>query len=72
MRCAKCGFEKPAGMKFCGKCRAALGLVCPACSFENPFGFDFCGQCAAALNGDAAISKGKIAAAKPAARLYAS
>jgi class 3 adenylate cyclase len=50
MRCPKCEFENPAGMKFCGKCRTALGLTCPNCSFENPPGFDFCGQCAAALN----------------------
>jgi hypothetical protein len=64
MRCSKCEFENPAGMKFCGKCRTALGLTCPSCSFENPPGFDFCGQCAAALHGDAGITKGKAAAAK--------
>jgi class 3 adenylate cyclase len=52
-------------MKFCGKCRTALGLTCPNCSFENPPGFDFCGQCAAALHGDAAIANGKPPAAKP-------
>ena len=51
-------------MKFCGKCRTALGLTCPNCSFENPPGFDFCGQCAAALHGDTGITKGKAAAAK--------
>jgi len=67
MRCSKCEFENPAGMKFCGKCRTALGLHCPNCSFENPPGFDFCGQCAAALNGDAGISKAKAVAAKLAA-----
>src|SRR6202049_4594339 len=50
MRCTNCAFENPAGMKFCGKCRTALGLSCPNCSFANPPGFDFCGQCAAALN----------------------
>src|SRR5579863_9111700 len=49
MRCAKCEFENPAGMKFCGKCRTPLALTCPNCSFENPPGFDFCGQCAASL-----------------------
>jgi class 3 adenylate cyclase/predicted ATPase len=67
MRCSKCEFENPAGMKFCGKCRTALGLTCPNCSFENPLGFDFCGQCAAALRADAGITKGKAAAAKLAA-----
>ena len=50
MRCRKCEFDNPPGMKFCGKCRASLGLICPDCAFENPPGFDFCGQCAAALN----------------------
>jgi len=67
MRCSKCGFENPAGMKFCGKCRTALGLTCPNCSFENPPGFDFCGQCTAPLHGTAGITKGDAAAAKPAA-----
>ncbi|HXR23945.1 MAG TPA: adenylate/guanylate cyclase domain-containing protein [Candidatus Binataceae bacterium] len=67
MRCSKCEFENPAGMKFCGKCRTALGLTCPNCSFDNPPGFDFCGQCAAALHGNAGITKGEAAASKPAA-----
>jgi hypothetical protein len=66
MRCPKCEFENPAGMKFCGKCRTALGLTCPNCSFDNPPGFDFCGQCAAALHGNAGITKGEAAASKPA------
>src|SRR6266851_2461646 len=49
MRCSKCGFENPEGMKFCGQCTNALALVCPKCRFENPPGFRFCGQCSAAL-----------------------
>jgi len=49
MRCSKCGFENPDGMKFCGQCTAPLALVCPKCHFENPPGFKFCGQCTAAL-----------------------
>ena len=49
MRCSKCGFENPAGMKFCGQCTAALALVCPKCHCENPPGFKFCGQCTTAL-----------------------
>src|SRR6266849_1836430 len=69
MRCTNCAFENPAGMKFCGKCRTALGLTCPHCSFDNPPGFDFCGQCAAALHGDAAIAKGKPPAATFTARV---
>ncbi len=68
MRCPKCEFENPAGMKFCGKCRTALGVTCPNCSFENPPGFDFCGQCAAALQEDIRIESAKLSApAKPAA-----
>jgi hypothetical protein len=69
MRCSKCEFENPAGMKFCGKCGTALGLTCPDCSFENPPAFHFCGQCAAALTGAAAITKDKEAAKKPASKV---
>jgi Double zinc ribbon len=65
MRCAKCEFESPAGMKFCGKCTTALRTTCPNCSFENPTGFDFCGQCAAALHRGTEDTNGKSAGAKP-------
>src|SRR6201993_2921029 len=54
MRCAKCGFDNPEGMKFCGQCTTGLALICPKCRFDNPPGFKFCGQCAAPL--DAAAS----------------
>jgi class 3 adenylate cyclase/predicted ATPase len=50
MRCSKCGFENPDGMKFCGQCTAPLALVCPKCRFENPPGFKFCGQCTTPLS----------------------
>jgi class 3 adenylate cyclase len=49
MLCAKCGFENPPSMKYCGQCSALLALVCPRCHSENPPGFKFCGQCAVAL-----------------------
>jgi class 3 adenylate cyclase len=49
MRCSKCGFDNPDGMKFCGQCTAALALVCPNCRFENPPGFKFRGQCTTPL-----------------------
>src|SRR5215470_4855913 len=49
MRCWKCGFENPGGMKFCGQCTAALALICPRCRSENPPQFKFCGQCATPL-----------------------
>ena len=43
MSCPGCGFENPAGMKFCGECGQALNVasVCPGCGFENPPGFKF-------------------------------
>src|SRR5215467_13882318 len=49
MRCSKCGFDNPGGMRFCGQCASPLALVCPNCHFENPPGFKFCGQCTTAL-----------------------
>jgi class 3 adenylate cyclase len=54
MRCSKCGFDNPGGMKFCGQCTTPLALVCPNCHFENPPGFRFCGQCTTALGSDSA------------------
>src|SRR5215469_10000344 len=53
MRCAKCGFENPEGMKYCGQCTNALALICTRCHFENPPGFKFCGQCTAPLGATA-------------------
>lgn len=50
MRCSKCGFENPGGMKFCGQCTNPLALICPKCNFANPLGFKFCGQCSAPLS----------------------
>src|SRR6202166_680635 len=50
MRCSKCAFENPEGMKFCGQCTNPLALICPKCRFENPPGFKFCGQCTAPLS----------------------
>ncbi|WP_455365748.1 adenylate/guanylate cyclase domain-containing protein [Kaarinaea lacus] len=50
MQCTKCGFENPAGMKFCGQCAAALVPVCLHCKFENPPGFKFCGHCGKPLS----------------------
>jgi class 3 adenylate cyclase/tetratricopeptide (TPR) repeat protein len=49
MRCSKCGFENPGGMRFCGQCAAALALICPGCGSENPPEFKFCGQCTTPL-----------------------
>jgi class 3 adenylate cyclase/tetratricopeptide (TPR) repeat protein len=49
MRCPSCGFDNPAGMKFCGQCATPLTAPCPTCGFANPPGFAFCGQCATPL-----------------------
>jgi hypothetical protein len=54
MRCSKCGFDNPGGMKFCGQCTTLLALVCPNCHFGNPPGFKFCGHCTTALGSDSA------------------
>jgi class 3 adenylate cyclase/tetratricopeptide (TPR) repeat protein len=47
MHCLSCGFENPAGMKFCGECGAPLTGRCPQCGFANPPQFKFCGGCGA-------------------------
>lgn len=49
MECHACGFDNPAGMRFCGACGTALGARCPSCGTENPSGFKFCGKCGTAL-----------------------
>ncbi|HEX3553745.1 MAG TPA: adenylate/guanylate cyclase domain-containing protein [Thermoanaerobaculia bacterium] len=49
MKCSKCQFENPAGMKFCGECGAKLAALCPQCGTENPPGFKFCGECGSPL-----------------------
>jgi hypothetical protein len=65
MRCSKCGFENPVGMRFCGHCIELLALVCPRCRFHNPPGFKFCGQCAAALSVETGAPTSRTSAAKP-------
>jgi class 3 adenylate cyclase/tetratricopeptide (TPR) repeat protein len=49
MKCRKCQFENPAGMKFCGECGTELTLTCPGCSASNPPQFKFCGECGHSL-----------------------
>lgn len=49
-RCQRCGFDNPAGMKFCGQCATPLAPTCPQCQFVNPAGFRYCGQCGTALD----------------------
>jgi len=45
MKCPKCQFENPGGLKFCGKCGAKLEKICPHCNSSNPPQFKFCGEC---------------------------
>jgi predicted ATPase/class 3 adenylate cyclase len=45
MKCPKCQFPNPEGMKFCGECGAKLEKICPECNFSNPPNFKFCGEC---------------------------
>ena len=47
--CARCGFESPDGLSYCGCCGAPLDVVCPACGTRNPPRFRFCGGCGVAL-----------------------
>ncbi len=58
MDCVACGFENPAGMRFCGGCGDSLPAGCPQCGSQNPVGFGFCGHCGSSLAGNdpAAIS----------------
>src|SRR5215467_2820583 len=48
-RCSQCGFESPSGMRFCGRCGAALAAHCPHCGAEAPPDFRFCGHCGKSL-----------------------
>jgi len=45
MKCQKCHFDNPGGMKFCGECGTKLDALCPKCDFANPTNFKFCGEC---------------------------
>jgi class 3 adenylate cyclase/tetratricopeptide (TPR) repeat protein len=45
MKCPKCQFENPEGLKFCGECGTKLERVCPKCNSLNPPQFKFCGEC---------------------------
>lgn len=52
MLCAKCEFENPQDMKFCGSCGHSLLNACSKCAFENPAGFMYCGRCGSTLTDD--------------------
>ncbi|MGY2487947.1 adenylate/guanylate cyclase domain-containing protein [Cupriavidus sp. CP313] len=56
MRCARCGFENPAGAKFCEECGAKQVRVCPACGQEAAASAKFCSECGTPLGAPAASS----------------
>jgi class 3 adenylate cyclase/tetratricopeptide (TPR) repeat protein len=45
MKCPKCQFDNPEGMKFCVECGEKLEIICPKCGFSNSPIFKFCGEC---------------------------
>ena len=45
MKCPKCQFENPDGIKFCGECGSKLEKICLNCNSSNPPHFKFCGGC---------------------------
>jgi class 3 adenylate cyclase/tetratricopeptide (TPR) repeat protein len=45
MKCPKCQFDNPEGVKFCGECGIKLERICPKCGSSNPPQFKFCGEC---------------------------
>jgi hypothetical protein len=50
MKCPKCQFENPDGIKFCGDCGIKLEVLCPHCNYSNPPQFKFCGECGQKLS----------------------
>jgi hypothetical protein len=50
MKCPKCHFENPDGVKFCGGCGSKLEKPCPRCGHANPAQFKFCGECGHSLD----------------------
>jgi len=45
MRCPKCQFENPEGMRFCVECGSKLEITCARCGVTNLPTFKFCGEC---------------------------
>jgi class 3 adenylate cyclase/tetratricopeptide (TPR) repeat protein len=51
VRCGKCGFDVPAGAKFCGECGNRLQVLCSGCGAEVLPNFKFCGECGTPVAG---------------------
>jgi class 3 adenylate cyclase/tetratricopeptide (TPR) repeat protein len=49
MRCIKCGFDNPAGGRFCEACGQSLARICPQCGHESGAAARFCGLCGVLL-----------------------
>src|SRR5271156_2399682 len=65
MKCADCGAENPAGIKFCEQCAAPFKRRCTQCGFENSPTARFCGECAGALAGNTEFSSAKAPPTRP-------
>ncbi len=52
MRCANCGSDNPAGLKFCEECGAKLVRACPSCGREVRHTAKFCGECGTSLTAE--------------------
>ncbi len=63
MKCPKCQFENPEGMKFCGACGTNLERICSKCKFSNPPQFKFCGECGQELE-EVAVEEEKVSEAE--------
>ncbi|MEM5430373.1 adenylate/guanylate cyclase domain-containing protein [Cupriavidus oxalaticus] len=50
MRCTKCGFDNPAGGRFCEECGQSLAQICPQCGHESGPTAKFCGLCGMLLS----------------------
>lgn len=45
MKCPKCRFENPPGVKFCVECGSKLEIICSKCGYGNSLSYKFCGEC---------------------------
>src|SRR6266852_4783713 len=52
MHCPSCGFDNPAGLKFCEECGTQLLRVCPSCGQQVRPTAKFCGDCGATLKAE--------------------
>jgi class 3 adenylate cyclase/DNA-binding winged helix-turn-helix (wHTH) protein/tetratricopeptide (TPR) repeat protein len=64
-RCSSCGFENPAGVRFCIACGRPHGNHCPNCGAENEPEAKFCGACGVLLPGESLSLKGQSLTPRP-------